>query len=179
MLFVFEKKKLKFIYLLILKTKTMFIKSLMLVCLVFFVGNTINAQKYIGAAKCKMCHNSPTKGAQYKQWSESKHANAWNVLSDAEKKDPKCAKCHSTAASVDAGLIATITKEEGVSCESCHGPGSDYKPSSIMKDKEAAKSKGLIEPTEAVCKKCHNSESPHFKGFDYAAAKAKIAHPKP
>ena len=34
-------------------------------------------------------------------------------------------------------------------------------------------------PDEKVCKGCHNEGSPSFKGFDFAAAKAKIAHPNP
>lgn len=72
-----------------------------------------------------MCHNKPTTGAQYKQWSTSKHANAYNVLSDAEKKDAKCLKCHTTS---------TLDPTEGVSCESCHGAGSKYKSPAIMKD---------------------------------------------
>jgi len=36
-----------------------------------------------------------------------------------------------------------------------------------MKDKAKAMEKGLIEPTEVVCKACHNAVSPHFNGFYY------------
>lgn len=157
----------------------MFIKSLILVCLVFFIGNTINAQSYIGAAKCKMCHNSPTKGAQYKVWSENAHAKAWDVLSDEEKAKPECAKCHSTFHSVDASLRGTLTEAEGVSCESCHGAASNYKAVHTKGDRTASVAVGLVIPNEELCKKCHNEESPTFKGFDYATAVAKIAHPKP
>ncbi len=32
--------------------------------------------KYIGAAKCKMCHNKPDKGEQYTKWENSPHAKA-------------------------------------------------------------------------------------------------------
>jgi hypothetical protein len=42
--------------------------------------------KYIGAAKCKMCHNSSKKGAQFKAWSSSKHANAYATLATPEAK---------------------------------------------------------------------------------------------
>ena len=35
------------------------------------------------------------------------------------------------------------------------------------------------EANEALCKKCHNSNSPNFKGFDFAKYSAKIAHPNP
>jgi hypothetical protein len=31
-------------------------------------------------------------------------------------------------------------------------------------------------PDEKTCLKCHNADSPTFKGFDYKAALAKIEH---
>jgi hypothetical protein len=39
--------------------------------------------------------------------------------------------------------------------------------------------KGLVIPDEQVCIKCHNEESPDFKGFDFDEYFAKIAHPDP
>jgi hypothetical protein len=39
--------------------------------------------------------------------------------------------------------------------------------------------KGLILPDEKVCKKCHNEQSPHYKGFNYKEYVAKIAHDDP
>lgn len=155
--------------------------------LVFLMGVAIftisfaNAQtpKYIGAAKCKMCHNKPAKGGQFAEWQAGPHANAMKTLKGDDAKNPKCLKCHSTAASVDASLHAGITAAEGVSCESCHGPGSLYKTATIMKDQKASIAKGLILPEEKVCKKCHNPESPTFKGFNYKEAVAKISHDDP
>ncbi len=135
--------------------------------------------KYIGAAKCKMCHNKPNKGEQYNKWMEGPHANAMKSLSADEAKDPKCLKCHSTAASVDPKLMGGINPTEGVSCESCHGPGSMYKAPAIMKNQKVAITKGLIVPDEELCKTCHNSESPTFKGFNYEEYLAIIAHPDP
>jgi len=156
-------------------------KLMFLLSLAFIVSTAATAQqfKYIGAAKCKICHNKPNKGSQYDKWAESKHAKAMESLKGDEKNDPKCLKCHSTAASVDASLIATLKPDEGVSCESCHGPGSMYKLPNIMKNKELAMTKGLVMPTEETCVKCHNSESPNFKGFNFAEYKAKIAHDDP
>ncbi|MFC2114347.1 multiheme c-type cytochrome [Bacteroidota bacterium] len=146
----------------------------------FVCSNSIaQTYTYIGAAKCKMCHNKTTTGQQYKKWSEGPHANAMSSLKEAEKKNPKCLKCHSTAASVDKSLVGTMTVEEGVTCEACHGPGSAYKSASVMRDRKAAVAKGMIIPDEKLCKKCHNSESPTFKGFDYAKYLAKIAHLNP
>jgi hypothetical protein len=155
-------------------------KFIVIIGLVIFAVGSLSAQNtYVGAAKCKMCHNKPEKGDQYKKWSDSKHANAMKALKGDEAKNPKCLKCHSTASGVDQKLVAGITVEEGVSCESCHGPGSTYKSATIMKDPVKAKASGLIVPDEKVCVKCHNSESPNFKGFDFATYSAKIAHKVP
>ena len=170
-------------------------KNLILIAvLVFLGGNVLMAQtfKYIGAEKCKVCHNTPKAGEQYKKWKESLHSKAMLSLGNAKSleyakknniadptKEPSCLKCHSTAASVDKSLIATLTATEGVSCESCHGPGSAYKSATIMKDKKYAMEKGMIEATQKVCEKCHNKENPFHKPFDFATYSAKIAHPKP
>lgn len=148
--------------------------------------------KYIGAQKCKMCHNSEKSGQQYKIWSESLHAKALVSLSNEKSmeyakanniadpaKEPKCLKCHSTAASVDKSLVETMTIEEGVSCESCHGPGSVYKDMKIMKSRELSMKNGLILPTKEVCEGCHNEENPFHKPFDFNTAIKKVGHPKP
>ncbi len=171
-------------------TKRIFTFALM----VLFAGTALMAQnfKYIGADKCKMCHMKPAKGDQYNTWLKGPHAKAMKTLAGDEAKkiaaekgiadpttDPACTKCHATVASVDAKLVATAKMDEGVSCESCHGPGSMYKGASIMKNREQSMQKGLILPTDAVCKTCHNSESPTFKGFNFEEMAAKIAHPDP
>ena len=46
-------------------------KGILMICLALFLGNVISAQtfKYIGADKCKMCHNKPATGDQYGKWS--------------------------------------------------------------------------------------------------------------
>lgn len=160
----------------------MVFRSLLIVCFLSFIGSsTLMAQEYdyIGAAKCKTCHNKPATGAQYKQWLGTKHATAMESLKGDEKNDPKCLKCHSTVGHVDESLIATLKVSEGVSCESCHGAGAGYKSNSVMKSREKSLAKGLIMPTEQVCLQCHNDESPHFKGFDYDEYVKKITHPIP
>ena len=119
--------------------------------------------KVIGSDKCKLCHK-----VEFASWSTTKHAKAWDSLKPAEQSKPDCVKCHSTD-----GTKAM----PGVGCEACHGPGSDYKTMAIMKDKQKAHAAGLIEPTEAVCVKCHNKQSPTFKGFNFAEA-VKNVHDK-
>ena len=76
-----------------------------------------------------------------------------------------------------------ITLEEGVSCESCHGAGGDYWKKSTMeglfKGEIEPASVGFRMPDEETCRGCHNEKNPFHKEFDFAAAKAKIAHPYP
>jgi cytochrome c554/c'-like protein len=151
------------------------------------------AHAYVGAEKCKMCHNSPAKGAQYTKWTESKHAKAYATLGTEEakkagaakgiadpQKAPECLKCHVTGYGAPADKLTDKWKmEEGVGCEACHGPGGDYWKMEVMKDVAKATAAGMTTPNEAFCKTCHNPESPSYKPFDFAAYSAKIAHPNP
>ena len=162
--------------------------------MVLFAGSALMAQnfKYIGAGKCKMCHMKPATGDQYNLWLKGPHAGAMKTLASDEAKkiatekgiadpttDPACVSCHSTVGSVDAKLIASAKMDEGVGCESCHGPGSMYKGASVMKNRDLALTKGMIIPTEEVCKTCHNEKSPTYKPFNFAEKSAAIAHPNP
>lgn len=153
--------------------------------------------KYVGSKACMPCHLAAKSGAAYKIWQESKHAKAFATLATpaaleiAKKKgiaDPQkadaCLKCHLTAHGVAASMLApTFKADEGVGCESCHGPGSEYKDMATMKAIDAGTMKGesvgLVAPEEKVCVKCHNAESPNYKSFKFAEYAAKIAHPTP
>ena len=170
-------------------------KKLIMFCSMFLlVASFALAQdfNYIGSAKCKMCHNTEKSGYQYKIWSESLHSKALTSLSSQKSldyakangiadptKEQKCLKCHSTYHSVAADKIETLLPTEGVSCESCHGPGSAYKTNTIMKDQALSLKNGLILPTKEVCEKCHNKENPFYKPFNFDEASKKIAHPTP
>jgi len=151
------------------------------------------AHAFVGAEKCKMCHNSPAKGAQFAKWGETKHAKALATLGTEEAKkvaaakgiaDPQkaaeCLRCHVTGAGAPKEKLTDKYKvEEGVSCESCHGPGGDYWKMDVMKDRAKSVAAGMVLPTEETCKVCHNPESPSFKAFDFKTALAQIAHPNP
>jgi len=64
---------------------------------------------YVGASKCKVCHNTPTWGKIYDKWAATKHFTAYTTLAneqskgiakglkieDAQKSD-KCLVCHVT-----------------------------------------------------------------------------------
>ena len=154
-------------------------KIVLVLAAVAFTGVQVlseDGSHYIGADKCaKMCHKSEAKGNQYGIWKKNKHANAYNVLGTERAKevaakagvtgDPRkadqCVKCHVTAYGVNKELIdSTFRVENGVQCESCHGPGSKYSKMSIMKDKRKSIDAGLVEPNESVCiKKIWNNFS--------------------
>jgi len=78
-------------------------------------------------------------------------------------------------------FLGSFDLSQGVQCESCHGPGSEYKKLEVMKDPEQSMAKGLIvhKEKEEFCNNCHNPESPTFFEFDYDPMWEMIAHPKP
>jgi len=148
---------------------------------------------YVGAQRCMPCHMVPAKGAQYKQWMGSKHAQAYKTLgteeakkySDNPQEDPECLKCHVTGYEASDDLKTDkYDQTNGVWCESCHGPGGDYWKMNIMKQTYAgeldpAKVGLTAKPGEETCLECHNDESPTFTGFNFEEAYKKIAHPIP
>jgi hypothetical protein len=152
------------------------------------------AHKYIGADKCKTCHMAEAKGNQYGAWLKSAHAKAFETLAGEKalaiakekglakspQESEQCLKCHVTGWGKPAETFAaTFKKEQGVSCESCHGPGSDYQAMAVMKDQAKSVAAGLIIPDEKTCTSCHNSESPTAKPFDFKTMWAKVSHPNP
>ncbi len=152
------------------------------------------AKGYVGAKTCKMCHSSKAKGAQFAKWQASGHSKANATLAtDAAKevakkagvegdtqKSDKCLKCNRTGNGTEAKLFGKKFKvEDGVQCESCHGPGKDYMKMSVMKDPALAKAAGLVKPNEKVCISCHNKDFVGFEGFDFDEYFKKIAHPNP
>ena len=148
------------------------------VCLLF-VLSLAYAADYVGSKKCKMCHKGAKKGEVWEKWEKGHHAKAFETLkTDADKKNPEGLAGHTTGfgkGGYKAG-DANAAKFEGVGCESCHGPGSDYKKMSVMKDRKKAIEAGMVMPTEALCKECHNKKSPDFKGFDFKEYMKKIDH---
>ncbi|HET6203025.1 MAG TPA: cytochrome c family protein [Planctomycetota bacterium] len=150
--------------------------------------------QYIGIDKCKLCHIKKTTGEAYNVWRKSKHAKAFETLaSDAAReigkklgiedpqKSEKCLKCHSTGyGSKPEEFAATFKPTEGVGCESCHGPGSDYHKEEVhAKSREAGLAAGIRIPDEKTCVRCHNQESPNYKEFKFEEFKKQIAHPNP
>ena len=98
------------------------------------------ANKYIGAKKCKNCHDAEASGNQWGSWQHAGHAKAFETLSSAKAKeigkqrgiaDPskseKCLKCHVTAfGAPKKEFKKSFKQEDGVGCETCHGMGNNH-----------------------------------------------------
>ena len=99
------------------------------------------------------------------------------VKKKGEEKNPKCLKCHATAYGQGGYKIddPSAKKFEGVGCESCHGPGSVYKKTKIMKDRALALKSGMTDINEKTCTGCHDG-SDHAGKIDYKEALKKIDH---
>jgi hypothetical protein len=177
------------------------ISTVVVVGLLYGISNPAASEEtqrmYVGVGKCKTCHKTEAQGSQFPLWEKSPHAKAFATLAGEQAKaiakekgieDPQkadaCVKCHVTAHGVDKKFLGEgFAVTDGVQCESCHGAGGDYYKMATMKSVASGETKpeavGLVLPTKEVCVKCHNSESPTFKEFDFAKMSAKIAHPIP
>ena len=140
-------------------------------------------REYVGAKKCKACHLK-----QYKSWEQTKMATSFENLKpgmkeEAKKKagldpgkdytqDTNCVRCHTTG--YGKGGYVSMDKTPNlanVQCESCHGPGGDYRVI-MKKNKEFeladVRQAGLIIPSEDErgCLECHGSDSPFNEKID-------------
>ena len=72
-----------------------------------------------------------------------------------------CLGCHATAwHSEEWEKDETFHIEDGVQCEGCHGPGSEYASLEVMKDRQAAMKAGLRMPGPGLLR-----QLPYRKGF--------------
>ena len=165
--------------------KRIFILLMPLTMLAMILGMTgaVDGADYVGVKKCKMCHIK-----QFKSWEKTSMATSFENLkagmkADAKKKagldpekdyttDANCLVCHTTGYGKPGGFtsIEATPKLINVQCESCHGPGGDFRK--VMKDKKFkladVVAAGLILPNEKVnnCMECHGSDSPFNETVD-------------
>jgi len=172
-------------------------------CLVLPIGGEVRAQAasdadavYVGQGVCRRCHDSDHRD-QFNPWYRSAHARAYAALSMPESKEiarlsgidvdpfksPVCLGCHATASDAEPWqLDATFFTEDGIGCEHCHGPGSEYAEAGVMADRKAAMQAGLRMPGQDLCLDCHIPKGSHqavleVREFVYEEALEKIAHP--
>jgi len=169
-------------------------RSILALILTFSAATFVLSGKeftYVGSTVCKQCHKAKLKGGQYVIWEQSPHSRSFAGLATDKAGEiaksagvadpgtnPQCLGCHAPLA-----VKAPEFKAEGVTCEVCHGPGSDYKKLNIMQDRAKAAENGLAlfngDPgaIQAHCLKCH--QNAHGVVFDFAAGWDKIKHPVP
>jgi hypothetical protein len=138
---------------------------------------------YVGITECKKCHGTSAIGNQIRAWEGTLHSKAYRNLRTergikvAEKakvaspsEDQQCIRCHSPSGAENPSLAS-----EGVGCEACHGPASEYVDLSnhgALGDKEKdyarATSHGMykvlgyggIKLRERMCRRCHTLDRP-------------------
>ena len=143
----------------------------------------VEGATYVSNSKCKTCHLT-----EYKSWQLTPHAKALEVLktADAAKvaemagrlgvkvegaaaESPECLKCHVAGHGLAGGYPgADSTKTaalSGVTCESCHGPGSKH----VAAAREVKKTFINGKVSENFCRGCHTpTMSPKFDFAEYA-----------
>ncbi len=149
-----------------------------------------STEGFLGPEACGECHES-----QYDSWSRSRMAQTFEVLRPGAKReekelaglDPemdytheeKCLPCHTTGYGFVGGFtsIEETPEHAGVGCEACHGSGGMYVGTVMSPDRpdfataEAAALGLVYPPTEIVCRKCHNENSPFIDmtyNFDFS-----------
>jgi len=149
---------------------------------------------YTGAAACNECH-----AAEYKTWTGSRHGRAFVMLQTAMARkiaaDPdayagipgakmvkECSPCHAPGMEIPKAERGSFHPEDGVQCETCHGPGGHYANEDTMKDPGRRADAGLRKPTQERCLECHKERPSHAilgKGpFEFEKYFAKIQHGK-
>ena len=134
---------------------------------------------FVGARVCAECHGVKDRQHIFSRWRTSKHARAYAVLWSPESKkiaelsgitqEPQeaaaCLGCHATAYDTESWEREdTFFLEDGLQCESCHGPGSEYIGPNVMNDlidREKAAAYGLKIPRERDCLICHLVKGSH------------------
>lgn len=158
---------------------------------------------YEGSKSCQKCHFK-----EYGSWQKTKMAKAFESLKPGQAaeakgkakldvakdytKDPSCVSCHVTGYGKPGGYPEVVAGKEftaeekaraalneGVGCESCHGPGG--KASAYKKDNKEYKwadvaKLGMVHPDEKNCASCHNAKSPTYVEFKFAEKVGKDTH---
>ena len=106
----------------------------------------------VGSEQCTSCHRS-----EHRTLKRGPHAAAMRRLIGEDAEDVGCVRCHATpaASGPPAQTLAGYRRDEGVGCESCHGPGGEH-----VAEPTADNIIGLGESCpecviEAICTSCH------------------------
>jgi mono/diheme cytochrome c family protein len=118
--------------------------------------------EYVGMTKCAACHFD-----QYKEWKTSAHGKAFDILPTKYRQDAECLKCHTTRYDNPSGFKNPSNASlAGVSCEACHGPGSEHAKNALRLVDEGITEAALKQLRTSIqrlavdqCIKCHISKA--------------------
>lgn len=165
---------------------------LALIALFAFYTSAVMADTYEGRKKCSSCHKS-----QAKSWGSTAHAKAMDSLKAGERKEAKvkagldpdkdytqdkdCVGCHVDGWGKKGGYTVEKPKrmQAAVGCESCHGPGRQYRGdhrksgqaferNGRTTERSVLARKGQDFQFEEACAACHLN----YEGSDWKGAKA-------
>ncbi|MHC4830288.1 MAG: multiheme c-type cytochrome, partial [Planctomycetota bacterium] len=120
---------------------------------------------FVGPSDCRGCH-----AAEYAVFKDMKHAHALDSLKAKNAvRDPECLRCHTTGFGFQTGFVTEErTPHLGmVSCESCHGVGSNHAQTMMP-------GFGRIPDPAKLCVECHDKEN--SPNFDFDKYWSKIKH---
>ncbi len=156
------------------------------------VDSAVAGPTYVGPEKCQNCHKAP-----YEVWQGTKHHSSYKKIHKHKtakkilkavgekrmKKSAVCATCHYTVVEKK-GKPKPVA---GPSCESCHGPASEW--IAVHNNKKVEKAvriqnavaAGMVRPDNLYdiasnCMTCHGLENSKLSG-EHAAAMLTNGHP--
>jgi hypothetical protein len=167
--------------------------------------------RFVGVEVCATCHGQPETGDQYRVWTASMHARTYIVLATGYQAmidpaarglvdpgfgraiseraaelgaDTDCMACHAAGSEVGEELRAdTFHLEDGVQCETCHGPGSHHVAAHQNPDAAPPGERRLPLSDLEDCLRCHRHKPSHsvLDRHPFVAQQSwqKIAHPMP
>ena len=123
---------------------------------------------YAPAETCGKCHP-----AEYRQWSTSHHARAYeSIRRKGRQDDPECLLCHTMGLGRPGGFVSPAKTPEyaRVTCQGCHIVTPDHADKKVKPEPK-------INIHSRLCMSCHGPvQSPDF---DYFVYKPKILHLPP
>ncbi len=163
--------------------------------------------RYVGVKACARCHAAEAPEGAVHLWQTSRHAEAYRTLqthteSQARKcqdlelwiveigrgvkyglprpaaESKECLPCHVTGFGADAKQVAaSFDPQDGVQCESCHGPGSAHAEAAEVRDGgRPAEGLKLYEDERAIEARCRTCHEGTCGDFDFAAMWPRIRH---
>lgn len=112
---------------------------------------------YVGATACLTCH-----AEEHAQWAGSGHGKAMTPLAGKPSAtDVACVRCHATRtqSGPPSANVADYRVDEGVGCESCHGPGGAHVLAGGGKDNIIGLGESCpVCVIQAVCTSCHTKD---------------------